>query len=43
MPQLRGMLEWWGRRGWVGWWESILMEAKGRGRGWMWDRGFVEG
>jgi hypothetical protein len=31
MPQHRGMLEGWGRRGWwVGQWGSTLIEAKGR-------------
>jgi hypothetical protein len=35
MPQHRGMLEWWGRRGWVG-------KHPQRGKGEMWDVGFVE-
>jgi hypothetical protein len=37
----RGKLEWWGGRGWG--WRSILIEAKGRGRGQTWNGRVVEG
>ena len=31
MPQRRGMLEWWGRSGWVGELGNTLLEAKEMG------------
>jgi hypothetical protein len=42
MPQCRGMMEWWGRRGWMSG-EAPSYRQRGGKRGQMWDGSFWSG